>query len=202
MAGKSSMRTNPWAGQSPNEIPRFPHDDAGRAGADAHPIQLTQTGQYMKRPFLVTAALVAAAVAVLLCAGATAADGGKTPAKRFTAEHVFDIEYATDPQVSPNGKTIVYVRHAMDKLTDRDIGGLWSIDVASGAHRPLVTGQPASSPRFSPDGSRLLYTASAEGRPELRLLYLESGRSFSLAQFTDAGPAGAAWSPDGERIAF
>lgn len=126
-------------------------------------------------------------------------DPGPRP---FTAEHVFELEYGDDPQISPDGETIVYVRRSMDRLEDRIRGDLWTLDVASGAHRPLVTGGASvSGPRWSPDGGRLLYRTSNEGRPELRLLYLDTGRSVSLAQFI-AAPRQVTWSPDGKRIAF
>ena len=146
--------------------------------------------------------LAMAAVAALMSAAPALAQEDEAPSKRFTAERVFDMEYATDPQISPDGKTVVYVRRAMDKMTDRDTGSLWSIDLASGAHRPLVTDVPASRPRWSPDGSRIIYMSSNGKGPEMRLLYLDSGRSFSLAQFTEEGPGGAVWSPDGKQVAF
>jgi acylaminoacyl-peptidase len=150
--------------------------------------------------------LAMAAVAALLSAAPALAQAqeqeDEAPSKRFTAERVFDMEYATDPQVSPDGKTVVYVRHAMDKMTDRDTGHLWSIDLDSGAHRPLVTDVSAGRPRWSPDGSRIIYMSSNGNGPEMRLLYLDSGRSFSLAQFTEEGPSSAVWSPDGKQVAF
>lgn len=143
--------------------------------------------------------------AVMVCATvpfAVAAQDTDDTSRRFTAERVFDIEYATSPQISPDGSKIVYVRHSMDKLKDQDRGDLWIIDVKSGEQRPLVTGgASASSPVWSPDGSKLLYSTSNDGKPELRLLYLDSGDSFSLAQLEE-GPSGAKWSPDGNLIAF
>lgn len=135
--------------------------------------------------------------ATLVAGGALAQDGDFN---RFAAERVFDLEYADDPQVSPDGSTIVYVRRSMDRLKDRAVGALWTLDARSGAHRPLVT-TAASSPRWSPNGDRLLYVAADGTKPELRVLYLDTGRRFSLAQL-DRPPRGAAWSPDGTRIAF
>jgi acylaminoacyl-peptidase len=125
-----------------------------------------------------------------------------TPSKRFTAMRVFDMEYATDPQISPNGKKIAYVRHSMDRMTDKDKGQIWLINIDDGVHLPLIDGGTSShSPRWSPDGQSLLFVTSSDGKPELRLYYLKSDRSISLAQFISA-PSRATWSPDGKHIAF
>lgn len=138
----------------------------------------------------------------LLAAPAFADDHGEDKSRTFTAERVFDIEYASDPQISPNGETIVYVRRSMDKVKDQDRGDIWTLDVRSGDHRPLITGgASAASPRWSPDGSKLLYSTATDGKPDLRLLYLDTGQSVSLGQF-EYGPGNAVWSPDGSTIAF
>jgi acylaminoacyl-peptidase len=137
----------------------------------------------------------------VFAASATAEDHQDT-SRKFSAERVFDIEYAADPQISPDGESIVYVRRSMDKLKDQDRGDLWTIDVDSGAHRPLVTGgASAGAPRWSPDGTRLLYSTATDGKPDLRVYYFDSDRSVSLAQF-QYGPGSAAWSPDGATVAF
>ncbi|PHR21223.1 MAG: S9 family peptidase [Sphingopyxis sp.] len=131
---------------------------------------------------------------------ALASDGDD--ARRFTADRVFDLEYADDPQISPDGSTIVYARKSMDKFSDKVVSDLWTIDTRSGSHRPLVSGEGSSSSvRWSPDGSRLIYLTTTDGKPDLRLRYQDSGNSFSLAQL-EQEPGAPVWSPDGKTIAF
>ena len=119
-----------------------------------------------------------------------------------TAERVFDLEYADDPQISPDGSTIIYARKSMDKFTDQVVSDLWTIDTRSGSQRPLVSGQGSSSSvRWSPDGNRVIYLTTTNGKPDLRLRYQDSGVSFSLAQL-EQSPGAPVWSPDGKSIAF
>lgn len=147
----------------------------------------------------------ACAVLALTAPAALAQSGEKDEPsvnRKFTAERVFDLEFANDPQISPDGRTIVYARTSMDKQTDAMSAEIWSIDTRTGAHRPLIAGQGSiASPRWSPDGDRLLYLGSKDGKRQLRVLYLDSGESFSLAQIEE-NPGAPKWSPDGKFIAF
>ena len=53
---------------------------------------------------------------------------------------VFDLEWATDPRVSPDGDTIVYVRKSNDIMKDRERSNLWQIAIDKQDHRPLYSG--------------------------------------------------------------
>ncbi|MEO0882487.1 MAG: S9 family peptidase [Pseudomonadota bacterium] len=146
--------------------------------------------------------LLLAGTVIALAMNGTAIAQETTDLPRFTADRVFDLEYADDPQISPDGSKIVYVRRSMDRKTDTNRGDLWIIDTESGAHTPLIQGgASAGAPRWDPAGERLLYTTSSEAGPELRVYYIASRQDFSLAQFTEA-PRQAVWSPDGTQIAL
>ena len=82
---------------------------------------------------------------------AAPADG---PTRSFTGADLFGLSIAADPQISPDGRTIVYIRRSADVMTDKMQSSLWLIDVASGKQTPFAT--TGSSPRWSPDGSRML----------------------------------------------
>jgi len=45
--------------------------------------------------------------------------------KLFDPMDVFDLEWAADPRVSPDGKTIVYVSKSNDIIKDRERSNLW-----------------------------------------------------------------------------
>src|ERR1700694_3233731 len=76
-------------------------------------------------------------------------------AHKLIAMDEFQLQLPTDPQISPDGKKIVYVRRFADPLTDRRYSNLWIIDADGSDHRPLTTGNRNDvSPRWSPDGTR------------------------------------------------
>ena len=116
---------------------------------------------------------------------------------------VFAMEWALDPRISPDARRIVYLRQELDIMHDRLRTSLWTVNADGGEHRPLLADTGSySSPRFSPDGTRLAYLATADGRgTELHLYWLDTGQSAVLSNLPYA-PGGISWSPDGEYIAF
>src|SRR3974377_1676804 len=73
---------------------------------------------------------------------------------------VFRVQVAADPQISPDGSRIVYVRNSADISSDRRVSNLWLINSAGTGHRALTTGTYSdSSPRWSPDGTRLAFVS-------------------------------------------
>ena len=135
--------------------------------------------------------------------GAKAQQVGKSPSILFTAKDVFNLEYAADPQISPDGKSVVYVRRSNDIMSDRTRSNLWIVSVDGQSHRPLLSSiDNYSSPRWSPTGDRLAYISAFEGRgAQIYIRYMDTGVTARLTELERA-PRSLTWSPDGEKLAF
>lgn len=122
---------------------------------------------------------------------------------RFTLRDIFDLQWAADPQISPDGKQIVYARSRYDIMKDRERSILWLVNADGGEQRPLTSGgdRNETSPRWSPDGGRIAYVSNAEGSSEIHVRWLASGVD-GVITHVEHGPSSLSWSPDGKSIAF
>lgn len=116
---------------------------------------------------------------------------------------VFELEVATDTQISPDGSRIAYSRVSKDIMTDRSVSNIWVVDANGEHHRPLLSGaQSYSSPRWSPSGDRLAYVTSVGDRgSQIHVRWMDTGQTAMLSNVR-GGPSSLTWSPDGKRIAF
>ncbi|MDB5670027.1 MAG: family peptidase [Alphaproteobacteria bacterium] len=151
--------------------------------------------------------MIARTLALILALGlagpavAFAAPDG--PSRIFEPRDLFSLEAASDPQISPDGSRIAYVRRSGDIMTDRNRSTIWLIDTRSGEQVPIVAGPGShSQPRWSPDGRRLAYISTAEaGQAQLFVRWMDGGESVRITNLPDA-PDSLAWSPDGRQIAY
>ena len=120
----------------------------------------------------------------------------------FTSRDVFELEYATDPQIRPGGEQIAYVRRSNDIMTDRTRSNIWLVAPDGSDHRPLLSGTANfSSPRWSPDGTRLAYLSNAERGSQLYVRWMDTGQTALVTNIQESA-SNIAWSPDGKSIAF
>src|SRR5437879_4107403 len=117
----------------------------------------------------------------------------------LTVAHYLDLEQAGNPQISPDGKTIVYTRSWVDKINDKWDNAIWIMNADGSRNRFLVKG---SSPVWSPDGSRIAYLAQAE-EPKGSQIFVRwmdaEGATTQVTRVTEP-PGSIKWSPDGKWI--
>ena len=124
------------------------------------------------------------------------------PESILQPEDIFALEYANDPQVSPDGETIAYVRTSMDIMTDKARKAIWLSDLDGDAHRPLLASRANfTSPRWSPRGDRLAYVSNSEGSNQIYVKWLATGDT-ALVSNLSKSPSHVTWSPDGRWLAF
>lgn len=122
--------------------------------------------------------------------------------RKITVMDEFQIQLPTDPQISPDGKKIVYVRHFSDPMTDRRYSNLWIINSDGTDHRALTTGNHSEmAPRWSPDGSRIAYLSDADGKQQIYIRWMDSGQTARITNLEEP-PEAISWSPDGKMLSF
>lgn len=127
---------------------------------------------------------------------------GQEKKQPFQPLDVFELEFASDPQISPDGKQIVYRRNGFDIMKDAPKGNLWIIN-ADGSHNRKLTSREVGEgqARWSPNGDRIAFTSSTAEGSEVYMYWLKTGQIAKLSQLP-ASPSGLTWAPDGLSLAF
>ena len=118
---------------------------------------------------------------------------------RLTVDLFLDWEWVATPQISPDGREIVFTRRWTDKINDKFETDIWIMNADGSKKRFLVKG---SQPTWSPDGRRLAYVAP--GQPmgmQIFVKWMDTGEETQLTRL-ERSPSNLRWSPDGHRIAF
>ena len=143
------------------------------------------------------------AVSLVICTFFSLSIFADETARAFGAMDVFELEWASDPQISPDGQEVIYRRMGFDIMKDKRRGNLWRVRADGENHQKLTNFEGnETSPQWSPDGQRIAYVRNAgkEGA-EIYVLWLDSGRSARITH-VEGSPSHLRWSPTGTHIAF
>ncbi len=148
------------------------------------------------------------AIVFLLCQlGQVAFAQTKRP---ITDKDIFRFQWIGDPQVSPDGAHVVFVRVTVNEKKDNYDTALWMVSTGgSDAPVRLTSGKRDSQPRWSPDGKWIAFVRGSseppkDGKPaaaQIALLSLSGGEAWVITDLPRGG-GGPVWSPNGKQIAF
>jgi dipeptidyl aminopeptidase/acylaminoacyl peptidase len=120
-------------------------------------------------------------------------------------EDMFRFKRVSDPQISPDGRHVVYVVGTVDLEANKITQALWLASTdGKGESRQLTNpghGKKDRHPRWSPDGQRILFESSRGGDYQLWLIELAGGEARKLTDIASEANT-AIWSRDGNTIAF
>ncbi len=126
--------------------------------------------------------------------------------KKFELADYAKFINITDPQISPDGKSVVIVVARPDYVQNRFNAELVLVDVVSGKKSVLTQDRFAvSSPRWSPNGEQLAFISRVgQGKDALNQIFLLSMKAGEAKQITKAakGVQHFAWSPNSVDIAY
>jgi dipeptidyl aminopeptidase/acylaminoacyl peptidase len=127
----------------------------------------------------------------------------------ITPEDYFAFHFLSDAQISPNAKQVAYVYTAIDQQHNRRNSSIWvaAVDSRSSPRRLTADGSNSTSPRWSPDGSRLAFLSSRTGdsvqsespRAQIYMLPLDGGEAQAVTHLKN-GVSSFQWSPDSQRF--
>jgi dipeptidyl aminopeptidase/acylaminoacyl peptidase len=126
--------------------------------------------------------------------------------RAITEKDLFQFRWIGNPQISPDGSQVAFVRIGVDDKREDYETSIWSVSVNGGELHRLTADKHDTSPRWSPNGKFLAFlrTPEKDGKPQppqIFILPMDGGEAWQLTHLP-RGASRPTWSPDGKALAF
>lgn len=113
------------------------------------------------------------------------------------------IAYVNDPQLSPDGHWVAFVKRTVDLFKNKNVDNIWLAATNGDTVLQLTRGNSDTTPRWSPDGTQLAFVSKRGDKAQVYLLPVAApgGEARALTQ-TLHGASAPSWSPDGKWLAY
>jgi dipeptidyl aminopeptidase/acylaminoacyl peptidase len=151
----------------------------------------------------VAAKTVLAAMVMMLWAMAGLRAQERMAGKRaITFEDLAAMKRVSDPQISPDGKWVVYAVAQPDLAANKSHTDVWMVATTGGNEpRQITQGGSDGNARWSPDGKQLAFLSARKGSSQVYVMGLDGGEARQVTNVS-GGADEVVWSPDGKTVAF
>jgi len=125
----------------------------------------------------------------------------KKSKRKITPEDILQLRIVSDPQISPDGSTILYSqKHIGEK--NNNVTNFWLLDCKSNESKQFTSGEKDGHGRWSSDGETIAFTSGRE-KPQTQIFTIPAagGEAIRLTDFPDGSIGGFQFSPDGKLLA-
>ena len=120
----------------------------------------------------------------------------------FKPIDVFDLEYVSNTEISPDGEKILYQRNYNDIMNDESFSNIWVINFDGSENRPITTGNfKDNSPKWSNKGDKFVFKSNREGKQQIYLFNIANNSIQKLTNF-QYSISSIRWSPDDSYLLF
>jgi dipeptidyl aminopeptidase/acylaminoacyl peptidase len=124
----------------------------------------------------------------------------------FTFEDMMKLRRVGEPQVSPDGKWVIFSVVDVDLEANTKTPHIWIVPTAGGQERDIIADRDADRPRWAPDGKHFAFLSTLASKSQVFSADFDgaTGKVTKVEPLTSIATeaGGELWSPDGKNILF
>jgi dipeptidyl aminopeptidase/acylaminoacyl peptidase len=122
--------------------------------------------------------------------------------RAITFDDLIGFGRVSDPQVSPDGKTVAFVVTTYDKAENTSNSNIFLVQIDGSDVRQLTDAKKTNNtPRWMPDGKSIAFVSTRDGESQIWVISVTGGEAAKVTSIS-TGVSGLVVSPDGKYFAF